>query len=214
MKKYLAAIALAAAFAVGVTATALSSGESSPVAADPGSVESVVPDVATLHGDEVRDDVALGDQGEAEDIPPAEQLPQLEVEEDFLAPAPEVSRESVLADIRDFVEARAEGFGEALVDLSRRRADGSDVTAGVADLADEITVFGESVITGVAITPDTVAAVPDLRELHQGLISGIDDIQALVATLDPLAGDELWSAGVSSVLDGLGSIVDVLGDAV
>ncbi len=78
----------------------------------------------------------------------------------------EPTRDSVLADLRDFVEGRSEELGEALLKLTERHNAGADVSADLVDLVDQITLFGEAVITGVAVTPEALAAVPELQDIH------------------------------------------------
>ena len=213
MKKFLIGVTLAAILGVGVTVVALASDNGTSAGASLSSSQPVVPDIATIDGDDIREDQERGDQGETADVPGNDAPIELEAEEDVDTSGRVPDRTAVLADLRDFVESRAEHLGETLVDLVEQRAAGSEVTVGVGTLIDDITVFGEAVITGVAITPDTLAAVPDLRAIHQDLIAGVDELHTAALTLTPSAGDATWNAGVSEVLNALNSVATVLTEA-
>jgi len=212
MKNYLIGITLAAVLAVGATVVALASDNGTPADPSLSSSQLAAPDIASIDGDDIRDDRGLGDQGETEDVPGNDAPLELEADEDVdvdtSGPLPD--RSTVLADLRDFIEGRSENLGEALVELVDQRAAGSEVAAGVETLVDDITVFGEAVITGVAISPDTLAAVPDLREIHQNLISGVEELHTAASSLNPSVSDATWNAAVAGVINALGSVTTIL----
>ena len=213
MNKYVIGVALAAAVAVGVTLAAVSSDDTVPTAAASSSVQPVTADGASVDGDDIQNDGALGDQGETEDVPAVEGQIELEVEEDVSTTRTEPPRSAFLGDLRNFIEGRSTDLGETVVDLTDLRATGTDVTPEIGAFVDGITVFGEAVVNGVAITPDTLAAVPDLREIHQGLITGIDELHTAASALDPSAGDAAWAEATSEVLSALDSLATFLAQA-
>ena len=173
MKKYLAVAGIAAALALAVALGVASNGDDSPpTAAGP---ELVAPDLVAgtddLRSDDPRTEGDVnGELDEAGGLPPVEELPELESEEDR-PDTPRGDRSAFLEDLRSAIESRAEELGERVVDLTEQRSLGEDIAEGVALLVDEVTVLGESIITGVAITPEALEAVPDLREKSSRLLT-------------------------------------------
>ncbi len=172
----------------------------------------VASDVVAVEGDDVRDDLALADPGDV-DVPEVGDQIELEIEDGVETEPIQPTRVGLLADLRDAVEARAERFGESVVDLAARRSAGADVGAEIAELVDGISVFGEWVITGVAYTPETLEIVPDLRQIHQSLIDSIDGAYDAARLLDPGADDDAWDEATTAVLDALSVVASILGDA-
>ena len=206
MRKYLIGAVIVFVVALGAFGASALLGDDDTADGDVAAAEAqTTPDIATVTGDDTTNDDALGTQGEDEDVPGE---PQPEVEGPITVAPVELNPDAVMGDLHLFVTARAADLSDAVTALNASRGEGADISAALASLVDDVTIFGEAVITGVAITPDTLEVVPDLRERHQTLISDVGAVHDLLSSLDPGGSGEEWDSGIALItetLSGLGA---------
>ncbi len=200
MKNRFAVAAVVAVLITGVAVVIATSGDDSP--------ESIAADQQAASEDDsasTDDDIRSGDR--EEDVPSTAAPEELEIDNEP-ADTPRLDRSAVLADLSNAIASRSHEFRDRTVQLTEQHSSGADVAAELAELVDDVAVMGEGIITGVALTPEALEAVPDLREIHQGLIERVDRVYDAASALDPSADEDRWRAAADDVLDALDALSD------
>ncbi len=198
MKKRFAVAAVVAVLITAVAIVIAASADDSP--------ESIAADQQPASEDEsasTDDDIRSG--GQEEDVPSTAAPEELEID-DEPADTPRLDRSAVLADLSNAIASRSDEFTDRVVELTEQHSSGGDVAAGLAELVDDVAVMGEGIITGVALSPETIEAVPDLPEVHRGLIARADRVYEAAIALDPSASEDQWRAAADDVLAALDSL--------
>jgi hypothetical protein len=89
----------------------------------------------------------------------------------------------VLSDVWLSFFTISDEFGTTVRRWTAGETDHETTTNALSSIFDEVSSFGEGVITAVPSTPEWEAAIPDIRERHQALIGAVDGVYGAGLTL-------------------------------